>query len=135
MIEQPTTEEIRRMIDVADIRIKCIILICTSSGIRVGAFENMVWGDLTPLYNNDKEITAVKLLVYRGDAEEYITFVTPECYPALLQYKNLRKSIGEKITSNSPIIRDSWDNHRYRKNQTKNSKIAKHVKHLKPLQI
>jgi len=123
----PTTEEIRIMIDAADIRIKCIILTCASSGIRVGAFENMVWSDLTPLYNNNKEITTAKLLVYRGDNEEYITFVTPECYSTLLQYNNLRESIGEKITSNSPLIRDAWDNHRYRKKQSKNPKIAKHV--------
>ena len=123
----PTTEEIRYMVDTADIRTKCVILTCTSSGIRVGAFEHMTWGDLTPLYDDRKEITAAKLVVYRGDAEEYVTFVTPECYDVLLQYKNLRESTGEKVKPNSPLIRDSWDNHRYRKNQTKNPKIAKHV--------
>ena len=130
----PTTEEIRYMMDSADIRIKCVILTCASSGIRVGAFEGMVWGDVYPISNDDdndnnnnKEIVAAKLIVYRGDVEEYITFVTPECYSVLLQYKSLREAIGEKVTSSSPLIRDSWDNHRYRKNKTKDPKIAKSV--------
>ena len=49
----PTTEEIRQMVNEADIRIRCIILTCASSGIRVGAFDGMCWGDITPVYKED----------------------------------------------------------------------------------
>ncbi|MCE2507663.1 MAG: site-specific integrase [Nitrosopumilaceae archaeon] len=117
------------MLDAADIRTKCIILVCASSGIRVGAFEGLSWGDMTPLYKDTKkqELVAIKIIVYKNTNEQYITFLTPECYSILLQYKNLRESVGEKITSKSPLIRNSWDNHRYRKNQTKNPKDVKYL--------
>ena len=125
----PSTKEIRTMLDAADIRTKCIILVCASSGIRVGAFEGLSWGDMTPLYKDTKkqELVAIKIIVYKNTNEQYITFLTPECYSILLQYKNLRESVGEKITSKSPLIRNSWDNHRYRKNQTKNPKDVKYL--------
>ncbi|MDH5417319.1 MAG: site-specific integrase [Nitrosopumilus sp.] len=125
----PTVEEIRLMLKAADTRTRCVILVCCSSGIRVGAFGGMTWGDLSPIYkkNNDgeKTITTAKLTVYGGEREEYITFVTPECYDALEQYKRSRELIGERVTSKSPLIRDSWDNHKYRKDKRKEPALAK----------
>ena len=128
----PTTEEIRQMVQAADIRTRCIILMCVSSGIRVGAFEGMCWGDLTPIYKEEDgdgkapaQIRAARLVVYRGSVEEYITFVSPECYDSLMQYRGLREGIGETITARSPLIRDAWDNHRYRKQVAKDPKAAK----------
>ena len=125
----PTIEEIRTMLETADTRTKCVILMCSSSGIRVGAFRGMTWDDLSPIYkkNNDGEKTMVsaKLTVYKGEREEYATFVTPECYHALEQYKRSRELIGERVTSKSPLIRDSWDNHKYRKDKRKEPRMAK----------
>ena len=125
----PTIEEIRTMLEAADTRTKCVILICSSSGIRVGAFGGMIWDDLSPIYkkNNDGEKTMVsaKLTVYKGERKEYITFVTPECYHTLEQYKRSRELIGERVTSKSPLIRDSWDNHKYRKDKRKEPRMAK----------
>ena len=125
----PTIEEIRIMLEAADTRTKCVILMCSSSGIRVGAFSGMTWDDLSPIYkkNNDgeKNMVASKLTVYKGEREEYTTFVTPECYHALEQYKKSRELIGEKVTSKSPLIRDSWDNHKYRKDKRKEPRMAK----------
>ena len=125
----PTIEEIRIMLESADIRTKCVILMCSSSGIRVGAFDGMTWGNLSPIYqknsDGDKNLVACKLTVYKREREEYATFITPECYHSLEQYKISRESIGEKITPKSPLIRDSWDNHKYRKDKRKEPKIAK----------
>ena len=128
----PTTEEIRQMVQAADIRTRCIILMCVSSGIRVGAFEGMCWGDLTPIYKEEDgdgkapaQVRAARLVVYRGSFEEYVTFVSPECYDSLMQYRGLREGIGEAITARSPLIRDAWDNHRYRKQVAKDPKDAK----------
>ena len=125
----PTIDEIRTMLESADTRIKCVILMCSSSGIRVGAFDGMTWGDLFPIYQKNKDgeetLIAVKLTVYKGEREEYVTFVTPECYHLLEQYKNSRELIGEKITLQSPLIRDSWDNNTYRKDKRKEPKKAK----------
>ena len=38
---------------------------------------------------------AARLTIYRGENEKYVTFVTPECFSALKQYKTSRESIGE----------------------------------------
>ena len=64
-------------------------------------------------------------MVYRGSVEEYVTFVTPECYDSLMRYRRLREGIGETVTARSPLIRDSWDNHRYRKRWAKDPKDAR----------
>ena len=127
----PTTEEIRQMVQEADTRIRCIILMCASSGIRVGAFEGMCWGDITPIYKEDgdggtpRQVRAARLVVYRGSVEEYVTFVSPECYNSLMRYRRLREGIGEAITARSPLIRDAWDNHRHRKRAAKDPKDAR----------
>jgi len=125
----PTIEEIRTMLESADTRTKCVILMCSSSGIRVGAFDGMTWGDLSPIYqkhgDGEKTMVAARLTVYKGEREEYVTFVTPECYHSLEQYKRSRELIGEKITPRSPLVRDSWDNHKYRKDKRKEPKIAR----------
>ena len=116
----PTIHEIRHMMESADTRIRCIILTCASSGIRVGAFEGMRWGDVTPMRDADgKDVRAARMVVYRGSAEQYITFVTPECYEMLLKYMAVRKEAGEKVKDASPLIRDAWDSHPHRKTEEK----------------
>ena len=118
----PTVEEIRQMLETADARMRCIILVCSSSGIRVGAFEGMKWGDIRPIYGkrgDPSSLRAARLVVYRGSVEEYVTFITPECWEALLQYRDMRLAIGERVTDRSPVIRDAWDSNRYRKNRPK----------------
>jgi hypothetical protein len=119
----PTIDEIRMILELADIRTKCIVLLCCSSGIRVGAFDGLVWGNMTPMTQKGK-VVAAKIIVYHGQREQYYTFVTPECYGTLLQYKKLRESAGEKITPSSPLIRDTWDNNRYRKQRMQDPAIA-----------
>ncbi len=120
----PTIDEIRMILELADIRTKCIVLLCCSSGIRVGAFDGLVWGNITPITQKGN-IVAAKLVAYHGYREQYHTFVTPECYNTLLQYRKLRESVGEKVTSSSPLIRDTWDNNKYRKQKMEDPAIAK----------
>ncbi|MGH2612768.1 MAG: hypothetical protein ACRDFB_06925 [Rhabdochlamydiaceae bacterium] len=113
----PSVEEIRAILELADIRTKCIVLMCCSSGIRVGAFDGLTWKDIVPIIHGGNMVAA-KLVVYRGQIEQYSSFITLECYSVLLQYKRLRESAGETVVSSSPLIRDAWDNNRYRKHRT-----------------
>lgn len=122
----PSLEEIRIMIDLADLRIKCIILICATSGIRVGAFEGMTYRDVIPVKDKTSQVGA-KIIVYRGENEQYTTFVTSECFEIIQQYINARKAIGEIITANSPLIRDAWDNNTYRKVKSKDPKTSRPI--------
>lgn len=49
----PTVEEIREIIDAADIREKALTLVFVSSGIREGAIEHLTVGDYSTLFQNN----------------------------------------------------------------------------------
>jgi integrase len=120
----PTMEEVRKIVDNADLRMKCIILLLCSSGIRVGAIDYLTWRDVEPIIEAG-EVVSARLIVYRGDSEEYQTFITPECYRALLDYRRRREAIGEKVVPTSPLIRDMWDDERYRPHKNEDPKVAR----------
>ena len=68
----------------------------TSSGIRVGAWDYLMWGHITPIKQNG-QVVAAKIIVYPGDTEEYFTFITSEAYVELEKWINFRKESGEEI--------------------------------------
>jgi hypothetical protein len=61
------------------------------------------------LVKNNENIAA-KPVVYAGDEEEYFTFMTLEAYSSIKEWMNFRESHGEKITRESWIMRDLWQN-------------------------
>lgn len=101
----PTRPELLQLMSYADRRIRPLVLLMVSSGIRIGALEGATWGNLTPI-NRDGQVVAAKLLVYPGDREQYSTFISPEAYRELEAYVNFRKSQGENVGPSSPIFRD-----------------------------
>lgn len=101
----PTTEEIRKLIGYPDRRIKAIVLVMSSSGIRVGAWDYLKWGHIEPVYK-DKEVIAAKMTVYAGEDEQYPTFITPEAYHCLNEWMEFREKNGDKIGPNSWVMRD-----------------------------
>jgi len=103
----PTLEEIKRLIDFDDRRIKVIVLTMISSGIRVGAWDYLKWKHVIPIQSRDKD-DAAKLVVYGGQKEEYYSFITTEAYNAIKEWMDFRASFGEKITGESWILRDIW---------------------------
>jgi hypothetical protein len=42
-----------------------------SSGIHLGAWGVLQWKHVTPIFNEDGEVVAAKLIVYGGNIEEY----------------------------------------------------------------
>jgi len=103
----PTLEEIRRLYEYLDRRIKAIIYTMVSSGIRIGAWDYLKWRRVTPIKDKRSgEVIAAKLLVYAGEPEEYFLFITPEAYDALKAYMDFRALWGEQITEESWLIRD-----------------------------
>jgi hypothetical protein len=67
----PTLEEIRKIVEYPDRRIKPIVYTMVSSGIRLGAWDYLRWGHIQPIYSNS-EITAAKILVYAGEENKII---------------------------------------------------------------
>lgn len=96
-----TRAEIAKLLTLADLRERCIILLMVSSGIRIGAFRWLKYKDLRVI--GDMAL----LTVYAFSKQDrYVTFVTPECMKTLSEYRQLREAEGEKITDETPLIRD-----------------------------
>jgi integrase len=105
----PTIEEIRRIAEYPDRRIKAIVYTMCSSGIRLGAWDSLKWKHVVPIERNGK-VVAAKLIVYPGDPEQYFTFISPEAFFELEKWMNYRRESGEEITGESWILRNVWDN-------------------------
>jgi integrase len=104
----PTLEEIREILDAADIRGKALTLLFLSSGVREGAIEYFQVRDYSVIQRDDK-IVAGRLVVYRGEPEMHTVFISPEAVTALNKYIQFRKDHGENIVSTSPLFRDKFD--------------------------
>ncbi len=104
----PTLEEIQKLIEYPDRRIKPVVYTMVSSGIRLGAWDYLKWKHVIPIVNNDDETVAAKLKVYEGDVEEYYSFITLEAYKALKDWMEFRASYGENINGESWLMRDLW---------------------------
>lgn len=99
-----TRQDISKLLSIADLRDKCIILLEASSGIRVGAIPTLTIKSLKKL---DK---GLGLLTVYGDSKKsrYVTIVTPECMTTIDEYLEQRRKQGEKLTDRSPLIRDKY---------------------------
>jgi hypothetical protein len=73
----PTLEEIHKIIEYPDRRMKSIVYTMASSGIRVGAWDHLKWNHISPIVRDGK-LLAAKINVYAGEDDEYTTFITPE---------------------------------------------------------
>jgi integrase len=52
----PTLEEIRKLVEYPDRRMKAIVYTMASSGIRLGAWDYLKWGHIRPIIRNDQAI-------------------------------------------------------------------------------
>jgi hypothetical protein len=104
----PTTEEIHKIIEYPDRRMKPIIFTMASSGIRVGAWDYLRWSHVSPIIKDDK-LLAARINVYAGEDDEYFTFITPEAYLSLEAWMRYRSRCGEHITKDSWVMRDLWN--------------------------
>jgi integrase len=93
-----THEEIQKILEFSDQRLKTAFLVLASTGIRIGALQSIRIGDLERIDD------LYKINVYRGDREEYITFCTPECAKEIDAFLDFRERRGEKITQDSYLL-------------------------------
>lgn len=106
----PTIDEIREIIEACDVRGKALTYLLLTSGVREGAIEHFKMRDFSVIQNKeDGRVLAGRLVVYRGDSEEYISFISSEGVHYLNKYIEFRESNGEKITHESPLFRDKFD--------------------------
>jgi hypothetical protein len=121
-VRPPAVEEIRKLLDQCDLRLKALVLILLSSGCRIGAltkgqdYREPRYKDLHvfEMEVDRKKWHFASIKLYVGSAEEYTTFISSEAYQALIDYLRLRRTDGENIGSESPLIRDDWDKSVYK---------------------
>ena len=101
-------EEIRRLLDIADERMRTVILLLASTGMRIGAVPGLRLRNIEKV-EIDAATSIYKIMVYEGFKEEYITFATPECTVAIDSYLKMRERYGEKLNTNSFVIREQFD--------------------------
>jgi hypothetical protein len=104
----PSIEEIRKLLEYPDRRIKAIVSTMASSGIRLGAWDYLRWGDVRPIEKEGK-VVAAKIIVYTGESEQYFSCISLEAWHELTKWIQYREKSGEKITEDSWLMRDLWD--------------------------
>ena len=110
-------EDISRMlVYTRDPMDRAIILVLASSGVRVGALDQLNWDDLTPVYRVDDKLTVdagetggevacAALEIYRGSSENYTAFITPEAFAALQEYGRVwSKAMYHQAGPSDPIF-------------------------------
>ena len=104
----PSIEEIRKLLEYPDRRLKAIIYTLASSGIRLGAWDYLRWGHIRPI-NKQEETVVAKIIVYAGEEDEYFSFISKEAFQAVKEWMDYRELSGEIIDENSWLMRDLWD--------------------------
>jgi integrase len=67
----PTLDEIRRIIEYPDRRIKPVVSTMASSGIRLEAWNYLRWSHVKPI-ERDGKVIAAKITVYAGDPKSIL---------------------------------------------------------------
>ena len=82
----PTLDEIRKLLEHPDRRIKPLVFTMISSGIRSGSWDYLKWKHVIPILDNGV-IVGAELIVKNTkiNNREYISFITPVQHS--LQYK------------------------------------------------
>jgi hypothetical protein len=103
----PTLEEIQSIREYPGRRIKGIVSRMASSGIRLGSWDYLCWGHIEPILV-DGNTVAAKILVYTGDNEKYLSFITPKAYFELNNWMEFRKDSVERIDKDIWVMRQLW---------------------------
>jgi integrase len=98
-----TKEEIAKLLSLADLRDRCIILLMASSGIRVGAIPSLKVSSFSKLDEGVGFLT-----VYLESKHAYVTLVTSEWIATIEEYLEFRRRQGERVVTGSPLIRDKF---------------------------
>jgi len=97
-----TKEELKTLLEHADLRERVIVLTLLTTGIRVGALAGILLGHMQYL----EEYKLYKFTIYADDLKwRYVTFCTHECASLIKLYLSHREKYGgEILTKKSPLI-------------------------------
>lgn len=98
-----TTGEIQQILSVCDLRNKAIVLLMSSTGMRIGALPLLQIGDISKI----EGFNLYKIQVYARTRDRYYTFTTPECSKAIDDYLAYRKRYKEELKEKAPPYSES----------------------------
>jgi len=113
-----TREEIQKMLEhTQEISTKAIILTMSSGGFREGAWDDLTWKDLFPIYKTNEEKYKIELekdeqativcgamTIYRGTPEEYVALISIEAWNMLQELKKEFSRTMNKLPNNDDHI-------------------------------
>jgi hypothetical protein len=103
-----TTEQIQTALESADIRMRLIILLLSSTGCRIGSLPGLVLGNLTKLPDHGSTMMMMyRIVFYERTNNEYYSFTTSECGSAIDNFLLYRQRCGEKLSFNASTNR--WE--------------------------
>lgn len=100
-------KQILQLLNAADERMRVVILLLSSTGMRIGAIPGLRLRNLEKV--ELQEAAIYKITIYENDKEEHFTYCTFECAAAIDNYLAMRKRYGEKFYPNSFLIREQFD--------------------------
>jgi len=119
-----TRHEIQKMLKhVNGAMERSIILVAASSATRIGGFD-YTWKDVVPIYkignelkiditeSEEKEasVACAMLSTYKGTNAEYPSFITPEAFSAIMDYKTeWIRDIGKEPKPDQPLFKKDGD--------------------------
>lgn len=103
-----TREEIQKLVSLANPRVRVIMYIMLSGGVRVGGLAGLRVKDFSLF---DKDYNIGMLHIYANSKKwHYFTLLTPEATAAVQDYLQWRDENGEHpVKPESPLIRDKFD--------------------------
>ena len=105
----PTVDEIKKLLEHPDRRIKTIVCTMLSAGFRVGSWDFLKWKHVIPLKRNNVVVAAKIILTNtKINDRKYFSFITPEAYESLKGWMDFRALHNEHITGESWLMRDTW---------------------------
>jgi integrase len=99
----PTMEEIRNILEYADRRLEAIVYTMVSSGIRLGAWDYLLWKHIKSIKRNGRIVAA------KAITQSMKKFIPPEAYNTLEEWIKYREKSAEIISPNSWLMRNLWE--------------------------
>jgi integrase len=103
-----THSEIQRLLDHSSVRNRAMILLMSSSGLRVGALPILRIKDLQSIDRDHYQIYKVSAYA-KSKRSGYFTFCTPEARKHIDNYLDHRKRWGERLTDDSTLFRTDYN--------------------------
>jgi len=97
----PSKEELRKVLEVCDLRARTIILILASSGLRPSELIELRLKDID--LDKDPAVIRVRGLTAK-ERKPRITFMSDEAKTSLKLYLEKRKQMGHELNPDSPVI-------------------------------